>query len=121
MFSLQKPPAPATSSILAKHVTDLAPHLNDMSDTAAAMMNLDLIVTVDTAIAHLAGALARPVWTMLTYAPDWRYMLDRTDSPWYPTMRLFRQNRPTGWDQVFGEVKQELSTNLTTLHKKNDD
>ena len=80
-----------------------------MSDTAAAMMHMDLILTVDTAIAHLAGALARPVWTMLAYAPDWRYLLDRTDSPWYPTMRLFRPSRPRGWEEVVENVLRELS------------
>ena len=61
-------------------------------DTAAVMMNLDLVITSDTAIAHLAGALGRPVWVALRAVPDWRWLLERTDSPWYPTMRLFRQS-----------------------------
>ena len=72
---------------------NLAPELTDLAETAAAMERLDLIVTVDTAVAHLAGALGRPVWVMLPALPDWRWLLGREDSPWYPTMRLFRQAR----------------------------
>jgi Flp pilus assembly protein TadD len=77
-------------------------------DTAAILMNLDLLITVDTAVAHLAGALARPVWTLLPYAPDWRWMLDRTDTPWYPTMRLFRQPRLNDWASVLADVAAAL-------------
>lgn len=77
-------------------------------DTAAILMNLDLVITVDTAVAHLAGALGRPVWTLLPYAPDWRWMLDRTDSPWYPTMRLFRQPHLNDWPAVLSEVSTAL-------------
>jgi Flp pilus assembly protein TadD len=77
-------------------------------DTAAVMMELDLIVTSDTAIAHLAGALGRPVWVALRHVPDWRWMLDRTDSPWYPSMRLFRQNRDGDWAPVFAAMAQAL-------------
>ena len=66
-------------------------------DTAAIMMNLDLVITSDTAIAHLAGALGVPVWVALPFMPDWRWLLDRSDSPWYPTMRLFRQKAPGDW------------------------
>jgi tetratricopeptide (TPR) repeat protein len=77
-------------------------------DTAAILMNLDLVITVDTAVAHLAGALGRPVWTLLPYAPDWRWMLDRSDSPWYSTMRLFRQPHLNDWQSVMGTVAAEL-------------
>jgi hypothetical protein len=77
-------------------------------DTAAAMESLDLIVTCDTAIAHLAGALARPVWLPLKYVPDWRWLLHRSDSPWYPTMRLFRQQNRGDWSNVFQEITAEL-------------
>jgi tetratricopeptide (TPR) repeat protein len=77
-------------------------------DAAAVMMNLDLIVTSDTSIAHLAGALGRPVWIALRHVPDWRWMLDRDDSPWYPTARLFRQTRPGNWDEVAGRIAAEL-------------
>ena len=75
------------------NLTDWTADLHDLADTAALVANLDLVITVDTSITHLAGAMATPVWTMLQYSPDWRWMLDRTDTPWYPTMRLFRQPR----------------------------
>jgi tetratricopeptide (TPR) repeat protein len=78
-------------------------------DTAAVMESLDLVITSDTAIAHLAGALGRPVWVALKGVPDWRWLLDRADSPWYPTMRLFRQPSRGDWKGVFGAMKQELS------------
>jgi ADP-heptose:LPS heptosyltransferase len=78
-------------------------------DTAAVMDNLDLIISCDTSIAHLAGALARPVWVALKYLADWRWLLDRSDSPWYPTMRLFRQSAPGDWRPVFREITAELS------------
>jgi hypothetical protein len=70
---------------------DLSDRITDFADTAALIEQLDLVISVDTAVAHLAGALAKPVWLLLPYAPDWRWLLDRDDSPWYPTMRLFRQ------------------------------
>jgi tetratricopeptide (TPR) repeat protein len=78
------------------------------TDTAAIMKNVDLVVTVDTAVAHLAGALGVPVWTVLAFMPDWRWLLERPDSPWYPTMRLFRQNQPCDWQPVFERVADEL-------------
>ena len=77
-------------------------------DTAAVMMNLDLVITSDTAIAHLAGALGRPVWVALRAVPDWRWMLERADSPWYPTMRLFRQTIRDDWAPVFAAMKDAL-------------
>jgi hypothetical protein len=76
--------------------------------TAKALKSLDLLITVDTMAAHLAGALARPVWTLLPYQCDWRWMLDREDSPWYPTMRLFRQRTPGDWSAVMDRVQSEL-------------
>lgn len=78
------------------------------SDTAAIMQNCDLIITSDTAIAHLAGALGRPAWIALRYIPDWRWMLDRSDSPWYPSMRLFRQPARGDWKSVFLQMQREL-------------
>ncbi|WP_428538561.1 tetratricopeptide repeat protein [Rhodopila sp.] len=78
-------------------------------DTAAVMATLDLVVTSDTSIAHLAGALGRPVWVALRLVPDWRWMLDRTDSPWYPTMRLFRQTRDGDWGPVFAAIADALA------------
>ena len=77
-------------------------------DTAAIMMNLDLVVSMDTSVAHLAGALGVPVWVALTMAPDWRWLLNREDSPWYPTMRLFRQRRFGDWNDVFERMALEL-------------
>ncbi len=77
-------------------------------DTAAIMMNLDLVITSDTSVAHLAGALGVPVWVALPFVPDWRWMLDRSDSPWYPTMRLFRQKRLGDWAGVFEEIEAAL-------------
>ena len=77
-------------------------------DTAALMKNLDLVITSDTANAHLAGALGVPVWVVVPYAPEWRWQLDREDSPWYPTMRLFRPRERTGWKEVFQRVGSEL-------------
>src|SRR5258707_5958332 len=78
-------------------------------DTAAVIANLDLVVTSDTSIAHLAGALGRPVWIALKQVPDWRWMLDREDSPWYPTARLFRQSQRGEWGEVFDRMTAELS------------
>jgi len=77
-------------------------------DTAAVMENLDLIITSDTSIAHLAGALGRPTWVALKYVPDWRWMLDRVDSPWYPTLRLFRQSERDNWKPIFSNIQREL-------------
>jgi ADP-heptose:LPS heptosyltransferase len=76
---------------------DLADELNDFADTAAVVACLDLVISVDTSVAHLAGALGKPVWTLLAFASDWRWLLDRADSPWYPTMRLFRQHTAGDW------------------------
>ncbi|CAO3440660.1 tetratricopeptide repeat protein [Azospirillum endophyticum] len=83
--------------------------LHDFSETAAVLANLDLIITVDTAVAHLAGAMGRPVWVMLPFSPDWRWLLDRADSPWYPTMTLFRQTRAGDWGPVVEEIAARLS------------
>jgi hypothetical protein len=78
-------------------------------DTAAIMEALDLVITIDTSIAHLAGGLGRPVWMVVPYWADWRWMIDRTDSPWYPTMRIFRQPQPGEWEPVFAELASALS------------
>ncbi len=82
--------------------------LGDFADTAALAAEMDLIVAVDTAVAHLAGALGREVWVLLPHSPDWRWLLGRDDSPWYPTMRLFRQRRPNDWSDPLGEVFTRL-------------
>ncbi len=82
--------------------------LQNFSDTAALIANLDLVISVDTSVAHLAGALAKPVWIVLPYNPDWRWLLDRDDSPWYPTARLFRQDRSRTWDSVMKRLRAVL-------------
>jgi hypothetical protein len=81
---------------------------NAFEDTAAIMMNCDLIITSDTATAHLAGALGCPTWVALKKVPDWRWMLDRNDSPWYPNTRLYRQKVPNNWEYVFDTMKKDL-------------
>ncbi len=102
--SLQKPgPAPGGDGLL-----DLGPELSDFAETAAAVAALDLIIAVDTAVAHLAGALGKPVWILLPFSADWRWLREREDSPWYPTARLFRQPRPGDWASVVGRVTAEL-------------
>lgn len=78
-------------------------------DTAAIMKNLDLVISSDTAVPHLAGALGVSVWTVLPHVPNWRWLLDRSDSPWYPTMRLFRQEQPREWSVVFKRMSDSLA------------
>jgi tetratricopeptide (TPR) repeat protein len=87
-----------------EQLCDLSQQIQDFADTASAIAQLDLVICVDTAVAHLAGAMGKTVWLLLPFAPDWRWMLHRNDSPWYPTMRLFRQKSPGDWDGVMTEV-----------------
>jgi hypothetical protein len=89
---------------------DAGPQLRDFGETAALLEALDLVVTVDTSVAHLAGALGRPVWMLLPFAPDWRWMLERADTPWYPTMRLYRQRKPGDWSQIVAQVQRDLQS-----------
>jgi tetratricopeptide (TPR) repeat protein len=108
--SLQKEPRAIDAEGLrgSPRVIDPASELEDFSDTAAVVEGLDLIISVDTAAAHLAGALARPVWVLLPFSPDWRWLLDRDDSPWYPTARLFRQPAAGDWTSVIQRVAEAL-------------
>jgi tetratricopeptide (TPR) repeat protein len=114
LFALQKGTGrEQVSGVLADfHVTDLGGRLDESAgafmDTAAVMMSLDLVVTTDTAMAHLAGALGVPVWVALGVGADWRYLEGRDDSPWYPTMRLFRQKRLYEWDELFERIAAAL-------------
>jgi tetratricopeptide (TPR) repeat protein len=114
-YSLQKGAAgeQAKSPPVGLELVDLGPDLNDFADTAAVMSLMDLIITTDTSVPHLAGAMGRPVWLMLQFAPDWRWLLERQDSPWYPTMRLFRQSRTGDWDGVIMRVVDALSLWIT--------
>jgi len=89
-------------------VEDVMDGVRDFADTAALIANLDLLVSVDTAPLHLAGALARPALGLIAYAPDWRWQLERTDSPWYPTLRLLRQSKPGDWGTVLDAVRLHL-------------
>ncbi|AWJ86569.1 glycosyltransferase (plasmid) [Azospirillum sp. TSH58] len=105
LFSLQTGDATAARPAA---LPDLTAGIRDFADSAAILANLDLVIAVDTATIHLAGALGVPAWLLLPYAPDWRWLLDRTDSPWYPSLRLFRQPRPGDWDSVLRTVAAEL-------------
>ncbi|MDH4027508.1 MAG: tetratricopeptide repeat protein [Nitrospirota bacterium] len=93
-------------------ITDLGTEFNDFYDTAAAIENMDLVISVDTSVAHLAGAMGKTVWTLLPFIPDWRWMIDREDTPWYPAMRLFRQQRPGDWQSVINRVVYELKESV---------
>ena len=94
------------------NVIDFTAELTDFAETGALIRNLDLVISVDTVIAHLAGALGKPVWTLLPFLPDWRWLLDRADSPWYPSMRLFRQPSRRDWTSVFMGVANEIARSL---------
>ncbi len=107
-FSLQLGAAAEQLAGMQAEVVDLRDGIADMADTAALVERLDLVIAVDTAVAHLAGALGRPVWVLLPFAPDWRWLLEREDSPWYPSARLFRQPRPGDWGSVMERVGAEL-------------
>ena len=112
--SLQKGDAAAASpgspSELPLH--DFTSELDDFADTAALVATLDLVITVDTAMAHLAGALGRPVWILNRFDACWRWLLHREDSPWYPTARLFRQSSPGHWDGVVDQVRALLASSV---------
>jgi hypothetical protein len=110
-FSLQV--GPAAGQIAANgwsdRILDVSPLLNDFAETAGALSKMDLLITVDTSVAHLAGTLRVPVWLLLPFVPDWRWLLKRDDSPWYPSMRLFRQPARGDWQSVINAVAAELS------------
>ena len=111
LYSLQKEPRAADVPVIAAlggDVIDLAPELGDFADTAAAVAALDLVISVDTSVVHLAGAMGRPAWVLLPHAQDWRWLRDRDDSPWYPSLRLFRQQAPQAWDGVLTRVAAAL-------------
>lgn len=110
LYSLQK----GTNVMLArppewKRLIDCTPDLINFADTAALVHHLDLVICVDTAVAHLAGAMGKPVWLLLPFVPDWRWLRDRSDTPWYPTMRLFRQQQPGQWTAPVGDIVERLT------------
>jgi tetratricopeptide (TPR) repeat protein len=108
--ALQKALRPGDATLLEAmpDVLHIGDRLADFSDTAAIIAELDLVITVDTAVAHLAGALGKPVWILLPFSPDWRWLLDRDDSPWYPTARLFRQSIIGDWANPVDRIRQAL-------------
>jgi len=109
-ISLQKDPAPGeAAAFTALGGLHLGDELEDFADTAALIDLMDLVITVDTSVAHLAGAMGRPVFILLAFNPDWRWLFDRSGSPWYPSARLFRQPAPGDWGSVISEVKEALS------------
>jgi tetratricopeptide (TPR) repeat protein len=114
-ISLQKGPAADQSKNPSTplHLADHTAALTDFLETAALIMNLDLVISVDTSVAHLAGALGKPVWLLLPFAPDWRWMLHRDDSPWYTTMQLFRQTSPGDWRNVVQRIASLLPQKTT--------
>jgi tetratricopeptide (TPR) repeat protein len=109
-LALQKGPAAAQAETwpAGLQLINLGPLLADFGDTASVIENLDLVISVDTSVAHLSGALARPVWVLLPFVSDWRWLREREDSPWYPTARLFRQPAPGDWDSVVARVADAL-------------
>jgi ADP-heptose:LPS heptosyltransferase len=112
-MSLQKTLRPGEAEILrAAGAIDLSGQLTDFEDTAAVLAQLELVISVDTSVAHLAGAMGIPTWILLPYAPDWRWFLNRDDSPWYPTVRLFRQTEPGNWDSVMTRLADALANEL---------
>lgn len=117
LFSLQLGDAATELQTLPRSLrpVDLTGGIVDMADTAAIISHLDLIISIDTAVAHLGGAMGKPVWILLSRLADWRWMLEREDSPWYPTMRLFRQKTAGDWSGLIADVRSALSSRVHLL------
>ena len=108
-----------TDQLVLKQLDNLKNYqslLNDFSETAALIAQMDLVVTVDTSVAHLAGAMGKTCWLLLPYSPDFRWLLDRSDTPWYPTMKLFRQPIFNNWTSVIEDVKAKISQKIRYKH-----
>jgi tetratricopeptide (TPR) repeat protein len=118
-ISLQKDPRPDDQAMLLARaeIVDLTGHLTDFVETAALISCLDLVITVDTSVAHLAGAQGRPTWILLPYRPDYRWLLDRDDSPWYPSVRLFRQDASRDYARVIDRVRAELQARVAAFRR----
>lgn len=114
VFSVQKGPRAQDLQTTGANclIVDAGAKIKNFDQTASLLSQMDLVLSVDTSVAHLAGALGKPVWVLLPFTPDWRWMNARSDSPWYPTMRLFRQSRPGDWDGVFADVYRCLEEKL---------
>jgi tetratricopeptide (TPR) repeat protein len=120
-FGLQKGAAENRFASMGGDIMiNLGADFNSFSDTAGAVECLDLIISVDTSVAHLAGAMAKPVWLLLPYAADWKWLMNRSDSPWYPTMRLFRQTEPGDWKSVMSRIVIALQKWMITKHGEPD-
>ena len=119
--SLQKGPRDRDRAFLDQRpdIIDLTDHLTDFCDTAALISCLDLVISVDTSVAHLAGALGVPVWIMLPFNPDWRWLLNRSDSPWYRSVQLFRQPGRDDWASVVDSARRELEGMVSAWHSRN--
>jgi hypothetical protein len=119
-FALQN--GPRSSDIaalkLTPFITELAPHVRDWGDTAAAIAALDLVITVDTSVAHLAGAMGKPVWVLLQFAPDWRWHGRGSTTDWYPSMRLYRQSEPNCWRAPMARVAGDLAALIAQAEAK---
>jgi Flp pilus assembly protein TadD len=113
LISLQKGDAAGEATASASGMVDWTSDLSDLAETAALVDNLDLVISVDTSVAHLAGAMGKRAWTLIPFAPDWRWMLNRSDSPWYPTMRLFRQPALHDWATPIRQLAAELNSLAT--------
>lgn len=116
-FSLQvaAPESNRMPTNMSDRLTDLEPHIKDFADTAALIDQLDLVVTIDSSVAHMAGALGVPCWILLSYVTDWRWLRDRADSPWYPSVRLVRQTGPGDWDGVVRRVESGIRAVLQAV------
>jgi len=120
LVSIQREPREGEVETLQgdRRIAHLGDELADFADTAAVIALADLVVSVDTSVAHLAGAMGKPVFILLPFAADWRWMLDRADTPWYPTARLFRQPALGDWDSVIARVREELTRMLAKIQAK---
>jgi ADP-heptose:LPS heptosyltransferase len=116
MISLQKGEESAQLKDLGWDFIDWMEECEDFLDTAGLINELDLVISVDTSVAHLAGALGKPVWLLNRFESEWRWMLERTDSPWYPGMKIFRQQELGNWESAINLVAEELVT-LTRIRR----
>jgi hypothetical protein len=111
--SLQKELRPGDAAAFeTSGIAHFGSELLDMDDTAALCACMDLVIAVDTSVAHLAGALGLPVWVLLPHMPDWRWLLDRNDSPWYPSARLYRQQRAGDWSAPLAQVREQVQAGM---------
>jgi ADP-heptose:LPS heptosyltransferase len=120
LFILQKELAQPDRALLTERpmATHVGAEFTDFTETAAAIQNLDLVISVDTSLAHLAGALGKPVFLFLPFSPDWRWLLDRADSPWYPSMQIFRQPAPGDWGPAIEAVSRELASRWSRANQE---